>query len=78
MKQNPHIYALFSKFALERAQKGKPFGMKALAERVRWECSVYGNEDFKINNNYVTYIGRRLVREFPRLKNYIELRKTKY
>ncbi len=74
---NPEIYGLFRKFAFQALKTGRHFGMKALAERVRWECNVEWGGSFKVNNNFVTYIGRRLIREYPELKPLIETRKTR-
>lgn len=78
MHANPHVYNLFVKFAHERARAGKPFGAKALAERVRWECSFAKNGEYKINNNYVAYIARRLVEDYPNLKPFIQFREVKF
>jgi hypothetical protein len=74
------IYALFRRFAYERLINAKRFGMKALAERVRWEASTdtqWREHEFKLNNNVVTYIGRDLIREFPLLARLIEVRRVK-
>jgi len=77
MDANPAAMGLFERFALEMAQHGRRFGMKALAERVRWEHRYeYPDDDWKLNNNYVAYIGRRLINEHPQLDALIERRKV--
>lgn len=76
MRANPHSVRLFEKFALEAAARGKKFGMKLLAERVRWECAIEADGDYKINNNYVAYIGRYLCAKHPHLRGFIEMRKV--
>jgi hypothetical protein len=78
ISENRGVYSLFLKFAQEMASKGRCFGVKMLAERVRWECLVLLNGDYKINNNYVAYIARRLVMEDPSLGRYIRFRKTQW
>jgi hypothetical protein len=67
--------ALFERFALDAASRERRFGVKALAERVRWECMISrdGN-DWKINNSYVSTIARELVRRHPELLEFIEFR----
>jgi hypothetical protein len=65
---------------LERASLGLRFGMKALAERVRWEIAMAvhpGGAGVKLNNIYVPYIGQELVQELPFLKGFVEFRKTR-
>lgn len=74
----PHVYRLFERYALEASRRGRKFGMKALVERVRWQVIFETDEEYKLNNNYTSYIGRRLVRDHPELEQYIEFRKVNY
>jgi len=78
--QNPHIYELFERYALEIAATGKKFGAKLLAERVRWETyfNTPTGEGYKICNNYVAYVARKLVADHPHLKNLLRFRQTKW
>ncbi len=78
IKDNPDGYLMFTRRALALAEKGKRIGMKALAEFVRAECLMGSGEEFKLNNSYVAYIGRRLAREHPHLANFIETRTAKF
>jgi hypothetical protein len=69
----------FRRLAQEAADRHRPFGMKALAERVRWEIAMAvhpGEAGSKLNNIYVAYIGRELVQELPVLKPLVKFRKT--
>ena len=77
---NPRVYALFVRFAKEAASKGRPFGIKLLTERVRWEGLVNTTSDdgYKINNNHHAYIARRLVHDYPELVGLLRFRKTHY
>ena len=77
---NPKVYPLFERFALEAFERGKPFGAKLLAERVRWECLISSRDDagYKVNNNYTAYVARKLVEDHPKLGNVMRFRQTKY
>lgn len=74
---HPEILSLFEQFAGQMLKRRQPFGMKALAERVRWECAFRWNETVKINNNFTAYIARELVRRLPGLEDLIETRVTR-
>lgn len=77
--ENPEIFGLFERFALELAGLKQVFGINFLRERVRWECAFfYGNEPFKITNSYSPYIARELVRRHPHLAGHMKFRRTKY
>ena len=71
---NPRAVALFERYALQMATAGRKFGMKALAERVRWEASLATSGEFKVNNSYVAHVARWLVKKHPQLKGYMEFR----
>lgn len=78
-KENPQVFALFEKFALEMAHRGRQFGMKALAERVRWQVMASWDKDedgFRINNNLPSHVGRMLVEKHPHLAQFIQFRKA--
>lgn len=79
LSANPRVYDLFVRFALEAAAAGKPFGAKLLAERVRWEVMVASRDaaGFKVNNNHVAYVARRLVRDHPHLRQWLRFRQTR-
>ena len=75
---NPQAFALFERFALEMAHRKRRFGMKALAERVRWQVMATWETDaegFKLNNNLVSFLSRELIKRYPELGRYIELRR---
>lgn len=79
MREHPIAMDLFRRFAAELAVRRRRFGIKLLAERVRWECRTegYDEADFKINNNWSAYIARALVREMPALAELLECRVTR-
>lgn len=77
MEEHPEAMRLLESLALQSAGAGRPFGIGALTERVRWFFKVEkGDEAFKINNNYRAYIARELVRRHPDLEGLIEFRST--
>jgi len=78
IEENPTAYALFLRFARQAAARGKPFGIKAIAERVRWECEFEYGGEVKINNNYPAYIARRLMVDVPECRDLIEVRQTRW
>jgi len=78
IKENPWVFDLFLKFAREMAREGQPFGAKLLAERVRWECLIQKRGEYKLNNNYVAYIARRLISADQTLVRLIRFRKTQW
>lgn len=78
--ERPDIYALFVKFSLEKASAGRPFGVKQILERVRWECDLSREQDesFLINNSVAPYLARQLITDHPQLADLIELRRTRW
>lgn len=78
MYKNPRVMDLFRKFAMEKLSAQKRFGIGALTERVRWECSFsHEGEEYKVCNNHRAYIARRLITEIPDLEGLIRLRSVK-
>jgi hypothetical protein len=75
---NPHIYDLFLRFTNQLVKRGRTrYGMKSIAERVRWEMAVEtAGDDFKINNIYMSCYARLLILKNPDLKDFFETRHT--
>ena len=40
VKEHPEVYTLFERFALQLADRRRHFGMKQIAERVRFEVAL--------------------------------------
>lgn len=76
LEANPSTVNLFLRFAREARGRGR-FGIKALAERVRWEHLVVRKEGAKyaINNSFLSRLARELVRRDPSLEGLFEFRK---
>lgn len=76
--RNPEIYALYKKFATDLLLQGKPFSIKLITERVRWECHLHWSGEFKISNDYPAYIARKMAEEMPELRNVLKFKKTRW
>jgi hypothetical protein len=77
---NERIIQMFLRFAQQAKGTGhKKVGIKAIAERVRWEVFIERKEadPYKINNSYVSRIARLLVQRDPSLDGLFEFRKLK-
>ncbi len=72
----PWVYERFKQLAEERIRLNRRFGMKALAERVRWDIplNIPKYDGYRINNNLVAYLARELKRDLPGLDKLIETR----
>ena len=80
IKSNRRVALLFYDYAKKAAKQKTPFGIKLIAERVRWEVEMeWGAKDkFKVNNNHCPYIARWIIAQEPEIQKYIRFRKVKY
>jgi hypothetical protein len=78
IERNPEVYAMFRLHASRALARGRRFGMKALAEKIRWDEQVESltPRRFKVDNGHISWIGRRLIEEMPGLDKLIETRKV--
>lgn len=76
---NPGIYMMFKRYALEAYQSGcKRIGAKAIMERIRWDRMITTRGDtFKINNNFASRYVRKLISESPYFNDLFEVRGLK-
>lgn len=66
IEENPAVYQKFCAFVLELVSaKKKRIGAKMIAERLRWESLISGNDGFKVNNSYVAHMARRFCKDYP-------------
>lgn len=76
--ENPAVYQEFCRFAWEAVRAGRNrIGAKAIAERLRWEALIRGNDAFKINNSYVSFMARRFMKENPACAGLFKTRESK-
>jgi hypothetical protein len=78
IQDNPRLYELFKDYARQIYQSGQSFSVKLIAERVRWEVRVNWNGEFKVSNDLVAYIGRKLASDIPELKTIFKFKKTRW
>lgn len=66
--ENPHIWELFKRFAVQALKSGKDvLSIALITERIRWEVEVAGvtGERFKLNNNHKAFYARKFHDAFP-------------
>jgi len=75
-KENPHVYRMFRKFALQATGKRKRFSARTIVEVMRWNTSIVTDdpEGFKINDHWIPYYSRMFERELPQWKGFFERR----
>ena len=75
--KNRRAFSLFRRFAIKLGNRNARFGFKLIAERVRYESLIRDWEgEYKINNNYVAYIGRRILQLHVELRGLVEMRRV--
>lgn len=78
--ENPEVWNLFVRFALELIKAGRTrLSASLVIERIRWETAVATRSEngFKINNNYTAYYARKFNENFPDCGASFALRQTK-
>lgn len=73
--EHPEAAGLLLQYAREMASHGRVFGIKLIAERVRYEMALAGSP-LKLNNDMTAYLGRWLVGQDPFLARYIRFRRA--
>lgn len=76
IEAHPRAMALFESMALRRVAVKQRFGMKSLVETVRWHHAIDTDqtEEWKLNNNFTSYLARWLIARHPEIATFIELR----
>lgn len=79
LKQHRKVWAEFEKKTLQAIASQKKFGAKAIAEVLRWESQIERREDdeYAINNRYVSLLARLFAIKHPDHSNYFEFREIK-
>ncbi len=78
IKKNPKIAQLYFDYAKEMANAKRRFGIKLVAERVRWDMYFKIGESYKVNNNHTPYIARWIIAKDSSIEKYMRFRKTAY
>ena len=80
-RENPDIWEMFKKFtfqaidAQERRNAAVRVGARAVYERIRWQTMVYGNDQFKVNNNYTAAYARKFMSKYPEYAGIFQTRR---
>lgn len=79
--QRPDLYDAFKRAALYRIKHlgKKRIGAKEIVERMRMDRRFHKQADdsFKINNTFVSLLARKLISDYPAMREFIEIRKRK-
>lgn len=75
---NPAVYRLFCRFTHELIQRGRRnYSADAILHRVRWETALQTvDDDFKVNNSFVSGYARKFMADYPAHKGFFQLRKS--
>lgn len=78
-EKNPHVYEEFKNSVLMLHRLGvKRYSAWAIINKIRWDHTIRTRgEPFKIGNDYIALFARRVVQEFPELKDFFKLKKMK-
>lgn len=77
IRDNPAGWHMFLGYAREMVAQDRHFGVKLIAERVRFECKLVG-VPYRLDNRIVSSLARFLIEEIPELVNYIDTRDGAY
>lgn len=68
IRANPQVWDLAVKYALVGIRRGRRFSIHTMLEAMRWNAPRTWQKDeqgFKINDAYMAYFARDLIRVFP-------------
>jgi hypothetical protein len=78
LDENPQMYKMFERFALEAARYRPRFSARAIFERMRWETLVTEKSaSFKINNNWVPNYALKFMQDNPEYNGFFEMRQKR-
>lgn len=81
IEKRPELYEAFKRAALYRIKHlgKKRIEAKEIVERMRMDRRFHKQADdsFKINNTFVSLLARKLISDYPYMRQFIELRKRK-
>lgn len=74
----PALYTALERLAQEAVNRGRNrIGFPMLWEVVRWNTTIRGNDEFKLNNNYRSRYARLLLNNHPEWGDLFEIREMK-
>ena len=75
--RHPEVWELFQRFAFEKIRQGfDTYSANGIFERIRWEVASpgYGENEFKINNNYRPFYARWFMLAHPKYSGFFRVR----
>lgn len=76
-EKHPEIYEYFEKFALIVAEKREYYSAKCIFHRVRWETMIKGEEDYKIDDGWISHYARKFMDLHPEHSGFFKTRSRK-
>ena len=76
-EDHPEIYEMFTKFALQAAQKRSKYSAKNIFHRIRWETMLNSKEEYKIDDGWISHYARLFLETHPKYSNFFETRVRK-
>lgn len=75
-ESNPHVYEMFSRFAMELVAAGrKRIGARLVWERMRWETMIVTTDaEPKLNDHWPPFYARLFMKDHPELGQVFETR----
>lgn len=76
--ENPHVFDMFVRFAMEMRQAGYNRGSAGLIfERIRWELRMdtFSSEPVALNNNYRSRYARLFEQTYPEWRGFFRKRR---
>ena len=75
LRDNPEIYVLFIKYALQAAARREHYSARGIFPRVRWHTMVSEVEsDFKIDAGWSSHYARKFMDDYPQHTGFFETR----
>lgn len=73
----PEVYRAFVAYALRLKRAGKPrYSADAILHVIRFETDLSGNDGWKINNIYSSFMSRKAMAEHSELEGFFETRRV--
>lgn len=74
--ENPDVWKAFEAMTLDLIARKKTAGANAILERIRWDTTVEGGKDWKVNNTFAPYYARVFVLKYPEHIGFFEFRRV--
>ena len=74
--ENPEVWELFERFALEAAQYRGNYSANAIFQRIRWETMIQKKGSFKVNNNWSKHYAHKFMVKYPQYVGFFRTRQS--